>query len=193
MTEPDDLGYTGVDRTVRAVLAEIEDVLGPLSQRLVLIGGMAFNYWCEPRYTADLDFVVAADSDVVGNLVSELNARGYDASRIQGAGQPSGIDFVRLTDPSGRKVVEFQTAKTDYQVLLIERGIAPDAAVPVRIATPEDLIVLKLIAGRSKDFPDALALAQIDNLDWPYIGHWSATWQVEDRLQRLLELLNLDS
>jgi hypothetical protein len=193
MTEPDDLGYTGVDGTVRAVLAEIEDVLGPLNQRLVLIGGMAFNYWCEPRYTAALDFVVAADPDVVDKLVSELTARGYNSTRIQGAGQPSGIDFVRLTDPSGRKIVEFQTAKTDYQELLIKRGIAAEAQVPVRIATPEDLIVLKLIAGRSKDYPDALALAQMENLDWPYIEEWAATWEVEDRLQRLRDLLNLDS
>ncbi len=192
MTEHDDLGFTGVDRTVRSVLSEIEDVLGPLSERLVLIGGMAFNYWCEPRYTADLDFVVSADEAVVGQLVNQLNSRGYEASRIQGAGQPSGIDFVRLTDPSGRKVVEFQTAKTDYQELLIRRGVVPDSAVPVRVATPEDLVVLKLIAGRSKDYPDALALAQMENLDWPYVEQWAATWQVEDRLQRLRELLNLD-
>lgn len=191
MTEHDDLGFTGVDRTVRTVLSEIDDILGPLSERLVLIGGMAFNYWCEPRYTADLDFVVAADEEVVGKLVSQLNSRGYEASRIQGAGQPSGIDFVRLTDPSGRKVVEFQTAKTAYQELLIKRGIVPDAAVPVRVATPEDLIVLKLIAGRSKDYPDALALAQMENLDWPYIEEWAAVWQVEDRLQRLRDLLAL--
>ena len=50
---------------------------------------------------------------------------------------------------------------------------------------PEELLVMKLIAHRSKDQIDASGLARLEGLDWPYVERWAAEWDVTDRLRAL--------
>jgi hypothetical protein len=52
-------------------------------------------------------------------------------------------------------------------------------------STPEDLIVMKLIADRPKDHLDLLGLLRLDGLDWTYIEGWVAEWGVAERLREL--------
>jgi hypothetical protein len=54
----------------------------------------------------------------------------------------------------------------------------------LRIATPEDLFILKLIADRNKDFKELLDLGALPDLDWGYIEHWTTIWGVHDRIER---------
>ncbi len=53
------------------------------------------------------------------------------------------------------------------------------------MATPEDLIVMKLIADRPKDAVDLLGLVRLPSLDWQYVERWTAAWDVTDRLARV--------
>jgi hypothetical protein len=55
----------------------------------------------------------------------------------------------------------------------------------LRVATAEDLIVLKLIANRPKDQNDLRGLLELPDLDWPYVEHWAGEWGVLDALRRL--------
>jgi hypothetical protein len=74
-------------------------------------------------------------------------------------------------------------AKTEFQREALRR--AAGSGTNPRVATPEDLIVMKLIANRAKDQIDLLGLAQLDKLDWDYIEHWAREWDVTDRLRVL--------
>ena len=151
----------------------------------VLIGGHAVNVWAEPRFTADIDFTVRSDPDALGRLRALLEADGWTVERVHGEGLPSGPDFVRFVHPDHDSPVELQTAKTGYQQTLIERAVAHEDVGGLTVATPEDLLVLKLIAFRAKDRGDLAALAALDGLDWPYVERWAAIWEVEDRLRRI--------
>ena len=85
-------------------------------------------------------------------------------SGIAGIGaQPSGPDFARLTTADGSIVVELQVAKTAFQLLVVSRARAAKSGASV--ATPEDLLVLKLIAHRAKDRIDLEGLARIPSID----------------------------
>ena len=53
----------------------------------------------------------------------------------------------------------------------------------MRVATVEDLIVLKLIADRTKDQADLEGLLALGALDWAYVERWATTWGVLDRLR----------
>jgi hypothetical protein len=46
----------------------------------------------------------------------------------------------------------------------------------LRVATAEDLIVLKAIANRAKDQGDLAGLTKLQNLDWAYIDAAAKEW-----------------
>ncbi|MEX0783388.1 MAG: nucleotidyl transferase AbiEii/AbiGii toxin family protein [Dehalococcoidia bacterium] len=185
MTAPESSAYTGPDAAAKALVDELSEVLEEFSEQCAIIGGMAHNFWREPRYTKDVDFTLVADPIVFGKLRERLDAAGYELSRIQNENEPSGPGFARFIQPGTNKIVEFLTAKTEFQVLLIDRAVRLTPEQVLRVATPEDIIVLKLIANRSHDQVDAINLGKIEGLDWDYIERWAAEWSVSERLDTL--------
>lgn len=174
-------------------LVDTADLLGKILDsaglKAALIGGHAVNFWERPRFTDDFDFTVAADGSAVAAVVSALLASGFRITRNQAEKAPSGPDFVQLKNAETGDVVEFQTAKTEYQNLVIERAVKIEPSQPFAVATREDLIVLKLIANRPVDQQDVLRLGRFAGLDWDYVAEWAAIWSVTDKLARLRELL----
>ena len=155
----------------------------------VLIGGQARNFWAEPRATLDYDFTTAADAEGFQRLREALLDEGFRIVRDQGPSQPSGPDFVQFIKDSTREAIDFQTAKTEFQVSVVERGVRLDPDQPLRVATAEDLIVLKLIANRPQDITDCIEVAMSRDLDWAYIDHWCDEFQVRDRADGLREAM----
>lgn len=149
----------------------------------VVIGGHAVNAWLEPRFTADVDITVAAGTEAARRLAELLAGAGYRATRTHGDALPSGPDFVRFVSANEMVTLEVQTAKTEFQREVLRRAASCEEGP--RIATPEDLVVMKLIADRPKDRIDLLGLADLPALDWGYIERWADEWQVRDRLEAL--------
>jgi hypothetical protein len=89
---------------------------------------------------------------------------------------------VRFTSPDSTIVIEIQAAKTDFQSEVIHRATRERGG---RVATPEDLIVMKLIADRPKDAVDLAGLVRLPSIDWAYVERWAAEWGVADRLERV--------
>ena len=131
----------------------------------VLIGGQARNFWAEPRATLDYDFTVAADAAAIQRLQESLSAQGFRTLRDQGSRQPSGPDFVQMVNTASGEAIDLQAAKTGFQGTLMERGVRLDTTQPLRVATVEDLLILKLIANRKKDQNDLSDLAALEGID----------------------------
>lgn len=152
-----------------------------------VIGGHAVNTWLEPRFTAGIDVTVQAGGADMARLKATLATRGYVLTREHGADLPSGPDFVRFSSPDGITILEVQAAKTDFQREVIRRTVSAGAA---RVATREDLIVMKLIANRAKDQVDLVGLLVLPEIDWEYVEHWAKEWGVFDRLANLRQAVN---
>ncbi len=165
------------------VLALIAATFAAAGLPYALIGGHAVNAWLEPRFTADIDVTVAADPASLARARAALEAAGYRVTHEHGADLPSGPDFVRLGRAPGDPPIELQAAKTSLQDDVIAR--ARRGARGVATATPEDLILLKLIAHRPKDLADLAGLVALSGLDWGYIEERAAAWDVLDRLVRV--------
>lgn len=168
-------------------IAALLGLLDEAGVEYAVIGGHAVNAWLEPRFTADLDVTVHAPAAGMASLRGLLEARGYRVTREHGTDLASGSDFVRFVSDGTGITLEVQSAKTEFQREVVRRAGAVVGAP--RIATPEDLIVLKLIASRPKDQIDLLGLVQLDGLDWAYVERWAAAWDVEDRLRALRVLV----
>lgn len=165
------------------------DAIGSLARVLagsgvpwMLIGGHAVNVWLEPRFTADVDVTVQAGADCVAAVRRALESAGYRSTTEFGAEAASGPDFIRFASPDAISV-EVQTAKTAFQQEALERAVRSEG--DLRVATAEDLLVMKLIADRPKDQADALGLARLGDLDWAYVERWAREWQVAEALLAL--------
>ena len=162
---------------VRAVAKLLEDANVPYA----LIGGHAVNQWLEPRFTADIDLTVAAAPAAQERLERAFTVAGYVIDFERDEKQPSGPDIVGWTSPSG-DLVELQIAKTELQRDVIRRAVATEEGT--RVATKEDLIVMKLIADRAKDRLDLIGLSELPDVDWAHVERWASEWDVMDRLRR---------
>ncbi len=164
-------------------LASLARLLDEIGVPYALIGAHGVNAWLEPRFTADVDLTAASTSEEMGRLRRGLLAAGFRVAREHGAALPSGPDFVRFVAPDGELLLEVQAAKTTFQREVVRRAVASSSGL--RVATIEDLIVLKLIADRPKDQGDLDGLARLPGIDWAYVERWAREWEVGARLERL--------
>jgi hypothetical protein len=171
-----------VTRTPGA-LTTIARLLDQAGIPYAVIGAHGVNAWIEPRVTADVDVTADADAAAMRRLSTILAKAGWTLERQHGTTEASGPDFVRFVSVDGLVSLEVQAAKTDLQREVIRRAaVAEDG---VRVATPEDLLVLKLIADRAKDQGDLAALAALPTIDWPYVERWAEAWGIRDALVRV--------
>lgn len=165
-----------------SALAEVGALLRAVGVEYALIGGHAVNAWLEPRLTGDIDVTVVADKAVMNQIKVAFDGAGYQVARELGRDLPSGPDFVRFVSADGVRIIELQAAKTPLQERVVKRAVS---AGGIAVATPEDLIVLKLIANRTKDQSDLHGLIRLPALDWSYIEREAADWGVTAVLERL--------
>jgi hypothetical protein len=162
---------TVVDKPLETTLA---DVIGFLDQhriRYALIGGLAASLQGEPRVTADVDLVIGAGVEDALGLLNELKESPLEPLF-------SGVDEVvrkafilplrhRLT---GVKI-DLSLGLSGFERQLIDRATAVElVGRDINLASAEDLLVMKLLAGRPRDQQDAqgIAIVQGEQLDWTY-------------------------
>ena len=117
---------------------------------------------------------------MLGRLEAQLAVEGVAESDERAPGLPSGPDFQRDRSSDRRIIDELQTAKTSFQHEMTRR--ARPSASGLRVATPEDLLVLELIADRQNDARDLAALAALPRIDGSYVEPWSRELGVDDRV-----------
>ena len=137
----------------------------------VLIGGIASGILGEPRATDDVDLLVFLPADALDRLLGKARKAGarFNAKRAREFVKRK--RFLRLglwgTD------VDFLVADSIYEFeVLSRRKMTVLEGVPVPMPTPEDLILLKLWAGRPIDIQDAKAVEvrHGSHLDWKYLN-----------------------
>lgn len=149
--------------------------------RYCLIGGIAAGFWGEPRFTKDMDFTVASRGLKPGALALKLTKAGYKVKSISSA-QMQVLG-------KGKKMFQADLipAETDYQDWVVQRAIPVKIfGVNVPICTAEDLIVLKMIAGRRQDDLDVENILKKvgARLDKAYLMKWLEFWGVTKRFQK---------
>lgn len=149
--------------------------------RYCLIGGLAAGYWGEPRYTKDIDFTVVSHTRRLDEIAGLLKGEGY---KIRNKGE-SQLQVVQKGDR--HFLADLILADTDYQDWVVQRAVSvPMFSIHVPICSPEDLVILKIIANRRQDLLDIENVLKnhSKNLDKNYLQKWFAFWEVEDRFKK---------
>lgn len=178
--------------TLAEVLSALLDSAGP-DGSVALIGAVARNAWAPPRATTDLDVAIAASAGVIESVERALIGLGYERVRSHRADPEDALaDLVVFRAPrAGLRQVDLLVAKTAFESEVLRRAVRIEIdGIRVPVATPEDLIVYKLIADRPRDRDDIAAILRTQNraareIDWAYVEQWARFWSVLDRLSAL--------
>ncbi len=160
---------------------EINHFFSSNNIRYCLIGGLAAGFWGEPRYTQDMDFTVAMKEDGMDRFLYLLKTAGFNFIK-------RGAEQIQITQKGKLK---FQTdlilSETEYQEWVVARAVPVkifEAKVP--ISTPEDLIILKLLANRRQDLLDVenILKKRTLELDQEYLKKWLQFWKIENNFKK---------
>src|SRR5262245_24014192 len=163
-------------------LLELVQAFDRLHLRYALIGGLATGYRSRPRYTRDLDFLLEVPQLALPGLLDDLEARGFAVDKLA---------TIRAWTQDHLTAFSFHGVRIDWMkpVLPLFRHIIDNArpenwlGSSIRIASPEGLILTKLIAFRGQDQLDIdnLLAANRGQLDLDFISReWQTVAELDD-------------
>jgi hypothetical protein len=159
--------------------------------RHALIGGVATAYRSRPRFTRDLDFLVTIPQLVMPGLLDELQHQGFTVRAAETMREWSQHHMAQLSF-RGIRVDWLEPVLPLFQHVIDKAPLEDWLGQPLRIATPEGLILTKLIAFRSQDQTDieGLLAANRQKLDRQWIEQeWLAVADAQDsRYVKFLEM-----
>ena len=166
---------------VVATLRQTWDILGELHVPAALMGGLALTHWGYVRATQDVDLLIALSGVRPTALLAKLAVAGYRAKRRDPLIRLDDAEFIQLFYVPKDEVIEVQIdlllAEAPFHRQAVARRVTlPHSALGFQldVVSCEDLIVLKLIAGRILDRVDAgeLLKANRNAIDFNYLTGW---------------------
>jgi predicted nucleotidyltransferase len=126
----------------------------------MVVGGYAVGYYGYVRFTADIDFFIAADVQNAQRIVEALRSFGF----------PSGVPASTFTE--ARKVIRMGVSPVRIEILTSISGVdfkdayqrrlvADIEGIPVNLIGLADLKANKRASGRLKDLADLEKLEQL--------------------------------
>jgi hypothetical protein len=152
-------------------LVDVTELLKARQFPYAVIGGLAVSLRGEPRVTADVDLVLGITIDAAIDLIPSLKGTSLEPlfSGVEEVVQRAFILPLRHR-PSGVNV-DLAIGLSGFERQALARAEAMNiAGHDVMVATAEDLLIMKLIAGRPRDQQDieGIIAAQGRRLDWDY-------------------------
>ncbi len=139
--------------------------------RFCFIGGLAVQHWGEPRVTRDVDVTLLVgfgnEEAFVKTLLKRFQPRVTDfwekalRARVALLNDDNGVG---LDVALGALPFEEQAIQRSQEIRFLREW-------SLRICSAEDLVVMKSLAGRTRDWLDVetVIIRQGTKLDWPYI------------------------
>lgn len=140
-----------------AAAGEVQEQLTAAGFRFCFIGGLALQRWGEPRYTQDVDLSLLCpfgeEIAVARRLFDLISARIPDAIAF------SAQSRVFLARASDGTPVDIAFAGIEFERRCLERATRFDfGGASLTTCSAEDLVVMKVFAGRGKDWVDVEAV-----------------------------------
>ncbi len=142
------------------LLAGLLQLVEGLDQRRVnyaVIGGLAASYRSRPRFTADVDILLQVPQLVLPGLLDDLHARGFTFETAT-AIREWARDNLAVLSYHGVRVDWLKPVLPAYQHVLDRARSEQWLGRPIRVAAAEGLILLKLLAFRTRDLEDIESL-----------------------------------
>lgn len=164
---------------------------------IMFMGGLAVSVWAEPRATYDIDGVINLDITDLENFLEELSKEGFSYDKNNSIKFIQNMPFITLIYPLEEHeiYVDLFLAKSKYAKEALSRKqevVLSDVTIPV--ISPEDLILYKILAGRSRDIDDVrqILILQEGKLDMEYMKKWATKLGVITFLNDEIDSLGIE-
>ena len=139
-----------------------------------IIGGLSVSFFSQPRPTIDVDLVVWLDPERWADFLESANQHGIEPRTADA------LEFARkrrvllLQHRLSGIGIDVSFGALPFEEEMINRSkLVPLGNVNLRVATPEDLIIMKMIAHRAQDIRDIVNLVRVcPQLDFERIKYW---------------------
>lgn len=173
---------------LRHTLFRLADLLEADGVVYMVVGALAVAAWGRARATADIDVTLGVDAERLETLAGGAESVGLTVDREWLEWQPLLRARHRRLIGEG-VVVDLMRPRDDHEDgALARRRYLPVYHRRLPFAAPDDLILMKLKAGRPHDFEDALSvlIAQRETIDERYMVDWARHLGIADELNYLL-------
>lgn len=170
---------------VAELLRELASVFGGAGVRWYLFGAQAAILHGAARLSADVDVTVDLPEGSLSRLLATLAARGFSARIANPEAFAQRTRVVPLVHGASGMPVDLVLAGPGLEERFFARIETFDVeGVRVPVASAEDMVVMKILAGREKDRSDAAAIlaARVKDLDLAYVR--STLRALEEALDR---------
>ena len=178
---------------LEAGLRKVAAVLEQHAVNYAVIGGLAAGYRSQPRFTKDIDFLLHVPQLSLAPVLEQLAAIGFSVDVLTAIREWT-QDHMTVLSYHGIRIDWLKAVIPAYQHVLERATEEVWLDQPIRVASAEGLILLKLLAFRTQDQLDIenLVAAYPDNLDVAWIqSEWQAIAPLDDpRMQRFLKIVS---
>lgn len=154
-----------------------------------LIGALALSAWGQPRATKDIDLLILMNEENQGKLLNDLASHGFLKDEAWSEHNPMLRDtMVRLH--SGDVPIDLLAPRdAQEEEALTRRRMIDVEGLSLWTVGPEDLVLMKLKAGRPYDFGDVttVIVRQGGALDQEYLFRWAKRLGVVEELAYVLD------
>lgn len=175
------------------VLRNVVAVFDRLGLPYAVMGGIAVRSYAIPRPTYDVDFTLAVQREQLGELFAAVEELGYTVPQnylngwVDHVAEMPLVKFRMYLQDNGVDIDVFLAETPFQQELMRRRKLRETGDGNVWFVSPEDLILLKLVANRARDTADVLdVLFTQGQLDEDYLKHWADHLRVRKRLEDVL-------
>lgn len=182
---------------VEAALMGIVAVLDAHDIPYAVMGGLAFRVYALPRATQDVDLTISIEPDDLPHLRERLFESGCEIPAVYDSGwldRVADMPLFKVRRYIGNQGIDIDlfVAESDYQAeMLRRRQFFQIDGRSVALVSPEDLVLLKVAAGRPRDRIDVQdLLITLGALDEPYLRKWGAELGIADKLEEALRELD---
>ena len=158
----------------RATIEAIQRLLAKFDDRGVIIGGIAVGFLGRPRLTEDVDAMFLLSTNDIPQFLEAAKIENIQP-RIPNAEEFAKKSRVLLLQHSPTEInIDISLGILPFEEEMVERGIVQSTStLSIRLPTPEDLIIMKTIAHRSKDLEDIRTIVDKNpKLDVARIKRW---------------------
>lgn len=153
---------------------EAHEFFQNIGAEYAIIGGMAVQFWGEPRFTQDIDLTVSAPLDGLEEFVQRI--LDFFTPRIEDALTFAKKNRIVLVEASNSYPLDIALGLPGYEDEVMKRTVEYElsAETVVRLCSAEDLVIHKAVAGRAQDIHDieGIVYRQGKKLDIEYIRLW---------------------